>query len=277
MAEITTAMIKELREATGAGILESRNALTQAEGDFDKAVQILRERGLAKAAKKADRVANQGLIVSQIENHGQRGALIELNCETDFVARNERFVDLAGALAKLAVESGAGSAEELLDKSLNGQQVKTVLTEAVASIGENIQLRRVARFEAAADDYITSYIHMGGRIGVMLEIGGKDKALAHDIALHIAASSPRYVHTDEVPSDITEAERSIFRTQLAEDKKPDHVKEKIVQGKVDKFLDEIVLLRQSFIKDPNKTIQQLLKETNGQVAIRRFARFEIGA
>ncbi|MCW5849925.1 MAG: elongation factor Ts [Anaerolineae bacterium] len=277
MAEITTAMVKELREATGAGILETRNALKEAEGDFDRAVQLLRERGLAKAAKKADRTANQGIIMSELEHHGHVGAMLELNCETDFVARNDQFQSLASSLVKLAVESGADSADALLDKSLEGRTVKSLLTDSVATIGENIQLRRVARFEAAEHGFITSYIHMGGRIGVLLEISGANEDLAHDIALQIAAASPRFVHSDEVPADVTEAERSIYRTQMAEDKKPDHIKERIVQGKVDKFLDEIVLLRQPFIKDPNKTIQQLLKETGGAVTVRRFARFELGA
>ena len=277
MAEITTAMVKELREAMGAGILETRNALKEAAGDFDRAVQLLRERGLAKAAKKADRTANQGIIMSELEQHGHLGAMLELNCETDFVARNDQFQDLASKLVKLAVESGADSVEALLDQSLDGRTVKALLTDSIATIGENIQLRRVARFEAAEHGFITSYIHMGGRIGVLLEISGANEELAHDIALQIAAASPRFVHSDEVPADVTEAERSIYRTQMAEDKKPDHIKERIVQGKVDKFLDEIVLLRQPFIKDPNKTIQQLLKETGGAVTVRRFARFELGA
>ena len=277
MAEITTAMVKELREATGAGILETRNALKEAEGDFDRAVQLLRERGLAKAAKKADRTANQGIVMSELEHHGKVGAMLELNCETDFVARNDQFQDLASRLVKLAVESGADSAEALMDLSLDGRPVKALLTESIATIGENIQLRRVARFEAAEHGFITSYIHMGGRIGVLLEISGANESLAHDIALQIAAASPRFVHSDEVPADVTEAERSIYRTQMAEDKKPDHIKERIVQGKVDKFLDEIVLLRQPFIKDPNKTVQQLLKDMGGDVTVRRFARFELGA
>ncbi len=277
MAEITTAMVKELREATGAGILETRNALKEAEGDFDRAVQLLRERGLAKAAKKADRTVNQGSVMSELEQHGHVGAMLELNCETDFVARNDQFQDLASRLVKLAAESGADSAEALMDQSLDGRQVKALLTESIATIGENIQLRRVARFEAAEHGFITSYIHMGGRIGVLLEISGANEELAHDIALQIAAASPRFVHSDEVPADVTEAERGIYRTQMAEDKKPDHIKERILQGKVDKFLDEIVLLRQPFIKDPNKTVQQLLKEAAGNVTVRRFARFELGA
>jgi elongation factor Ts len=252
MAEITTALIKELRETTGAGILESRNALQEAEGSLEKAVQLLRERGLAKAIKKADRSVNEGTIVSQLEEGNRLGAMIELNCET-------------------------ASPDALLAETVNGQTVQQMLTEAIATIGENIQLRRVARFAAANGDYITSYIHMGGRIGVLLEIGGADKTLAHDLALQIAASSPRYVHADEVPASVTDAERAIYKTQLAEDKKPEHIKDKIVQGKVDKFLDEIVLLRQPFIKDPNKTVQQLLNAANGQVGVRRFARFELGA
>ena len=152
MAEITTAMVKELREATGAGILETRNALKEAEGDFDRAVQLLRERGLAKAAKKADRTVNQGIVMSELEQHGHVGAMLELNCETDFVARNDQFQDLASRLVKLAVESGSDSAEALLDKSLDGRSVKALLTESVATIGENIQLNMIHGRDVARID-----------------------------------------------------------------------------------------------------------------------------
>lgn len=270
-------MVKELREATGAGILESRNVLKEADGDFDTAVRLLRERGLSKAAKKADRVADQGVIVSRIENGGTLGAMIELNCETDFVARTERFQELANMLANLVIDQGLNSADDVLATSVDGRAVKDLLTDAVAVIGENIQLRRVARFEAAPGGCVTSYIHAGGRIGVLAEIVGANDELAHDLALQIAASTPRYVQSDEVPAELVEAERAIYRAQLVEDKKPDHVKEKIVAGRVDKYLDEIVLLRQAFIKDLGKTIQQLMKESGADVQVRRFARFELGA
>ncbi|MFN8481655.1 MAG: translation elongation factor Ts [Anaerolineae bacterium] len=277
MAEITTAMVKELREATGAGVLESRNALKEAEGEFDKAVQILRERGLAKASKKQDRTANQGVIMAHLEKDDTVGAMIELNCETDFVARTERFQALADQLAKLALDSKIDTADALLAAQVDGRTVKDLLTEAIATIGENIQLRRVARFEATNGDYVTSYIHGGGRIGVMLEIGGAPADMAHDLALQIAASSPSYVTADEVPTAVTDAERQIYTAQLAEDKKPDNIKAKIVDGKVEKFLDEVVLLRQPYIKDPSKSVEQLLKDAGLPVQVRRFARFELGA
>ena len=277
MAEITTAMVKELREATGAGILESRNALKEAEGVFDKAVQILRERGLAKASKKQDRTANQGVIIAHLENDDTVGAMVELNCETDFVARTERFQALAAQLAKLAVDRKIDTAEALLEEKVDGRTVKDLVTEAIAAIGENIQIRRVARFTASNGDYITSYIHGGGRIGVMLEIGSAPKDLAHDLALQIAASSPRYVTSEEVPGEVTDAERHIYVAQLVDDKKPDNVKAKIVDGRVEKFLDEIVLLRQPYVKDPSKSVQQLLKDAGIPAEIRRFARFELGA
>ncbi len=276
MTEITTAMVKELREATGAGILESRNALRESSGDFDQAVQLLRERGLSKAAKKADRTANQGLIISRIENDAALGVMVELNCETDFVARNERFQELANLVADLVVATGADTPDEILELKVEGRAVKDLITDAVAVIGENIQLRRVARFEAAPGGFITSYIH-GGRIGVLAEISGANEALAHDLALQIAASSPRYLVADEVPEEVLEAERHIYWAQLADDPKPDAVKTKIVAGRVDKYLEEIVLVRQPYIKDPGKSIQQLLKEADGNVTVRRFARFELGA
>ncbi len=277
MAEITTAMVKELREATGAGVLESRNALKEAEGEFDKAVQILRERGLAKASKKQDRTANQGVIIAHLENDDTVGAMVELNCETDFVARTDRFQALADQLAKLAVDRKVDKADALLEEKVDGRTVKDLITEAIAAIGENIQLRRVARFTASNGDFITSYIHGGGRIGVMLEVGSTPPELAHDLALQIAASSPRYVTSEEVPSDVTDAERNIYVAQLADEKKPDNVKAKIVDGRVEKFLDEIVLLRQPYVKDPSKSVQQLLKDAGVPAEVRRFARFELGA
>ncbi|MFN8499397.1 MAG: translation elongation factor Ts [Anaerolineae bacterium] len=277
MAEITTAMVKELREATGAGILESRNALKEADGSFDGAVQILRERGLAKASKKQDRTANQGVIMAHLENDDTVGAMIELNCETDFVARTERFQALAEQLAKLAVDRKVDATDALLAEQVDGRAVKDLLTEAIATIGENIQLRRVARFESTNGDYITSYVHGGGRIGVMLEVGSAPADLAHDLALQIAASSPRYVTSEEVPSDVTDAERKIYTAQLADDNKPDNIKAKIVDGKVEKFLDEIVLLRQPYVKDPSKSVEQLLNDAGVPAQVRRFARFELGA
>ncbi|MCW5882644.1 MAG: elongation factor Ts [Anaerolineae bacterium] len=276
MTEITTAMVKELREATGAGILESRNALREADGNFDQAVQLLRERGLSKAAKKADRTANQGVIICRIENEATLGAMVELNCETDFVARNERFQELANLVADLVVATGVDTADEVLELKADGRAVKDLITDAVAVIGENIQLRRVSRFEAAPGGFITSYIH-AGRIGVLVEITGADETLAHDLALQIAASNPRYLVTDEVPEAMLEAERHIYWAQLADDPKPDTVKARIVDGRVDKYLEEIVLLRQPYIKDLGKSIEQVLKEAGGNVAVRRFARFELGA
>lgn len=277
MAEITTAMVKELREVTGAGILESRNALQEAQGNMDKAIQLLRERGLAKAAKKQDRTANQGVVITLIENDGRHGAMVELNCETDFVARNERFQTLANTLVNLVANRKIDSVDALLAESVNGKTVKDMLTEAVAAIGENIQVRRVARFEAPEGHYITEYTHMGGRIGVLLQVAGASPELAHDIALQVAASAPRYLTAEEAPAEMIESERAIYRAQMADEKKPDHIKEKILQGKVEKYLDEIVLLRQPFIKDPNKTVQQLMREGGDGAQVTRFARFELGA
>ncbi|MFN8470683.1 MAG: translation elongation factor Ts [Anaerolineae bacterium] len=277
MAEITTAMVKELREATGAGILESRNALKEAEGEFDKAVQILRERGLAKASKKQDRTANQGVVFAHLEKEDTVGAMIELNCETDFVARTDRFQALAEQLAKLAVDREIDTADALLAEQVDGRSVKDLLTDAIATIGENIQLRRVARFAATNGDYITSYIHGGGRIGVMLEIGSASPEVAHVLTLQIAASSPRWVTAEDVSAEVVDSERNIYLAQMADEKKPDNIKAKIVEGKVEKFLDEVVLLRQPYVKDPTKSVQQLLDEEEVPVQVRRFARFELGA
>lgn len=288
---ITTADIKQLRELTGAGILDCKKVLEETGGDVDKAIELLRRKGLAAASKKASREANEGLIGAWISADGRTGVLLEVNCETDFVARTDDFKSLVDNLGRQVLEqSGVGSAEALLAASYLGNQTKTVaeqITETIAKLGENIMLRRVVRFDLKGDGMLDSYVHPNNRIGVLVDVAGGSSAnprfveLAHDLALHIAAAGPRHVSESDIPAEAIEAERDIFRSQIAEDKKPENIKERIIDGKLSKWYSEITLLNQPFVKDGDLTIQQLLqkygKELNGEIKVRRFARFELGA
>ena len=288
---ITAAMIKELREATGAGILDSKKALEANDGDFDKAVEFLREKGLAKAAKKASREANEGLVVALVD--GKNAALVAVNCETDFVARTDDFRNFAEGLAKqVLADPNLDSVEALLAAPAADNPEKTVadsIQEAISKLGENIVLRNVARYVQNGAGVIEGYVHLGGKIGVLAEIGVEDAAaegdalhqLAHDITLQIAAARPQYLSRDDVPAEVIEKERSILMAQLQDEKKPDNIKQKIVEGRLNKFYKEICLLDQPFVKDDSLSIKQVLanagKELGTTVKINRFTRFELGA
>lgn len=287
---ISTTDIKLLRESTGAGILDCKKALQETDGDIDKAIEVLRKKGLAAASKKASREANDGLISAQVSDDGQFAVMVEVNSETDFVARTEDFKNFVAALVRqVAEQPNLDNAEALLAAPYIDDSSKTVkdqLTETIAKLGENIIVRRVARFDLQGDGLIDSYIHIGERVGVLIEVAGSDSGnskfvdLVHDLALQIAAAAPRYITEDDVPADVVEAEKSIYQAQLVEDKKPDHIKERIVQGKLKKWFSEVVLLNQEFIKDSDITIAKLLqnygKELGSPITIRRFARFERG-
>jgi elongation factor Ts len=287
---ITTADIKQLRELTGAGILDCKKVLEETGGDVDKAIELLRRKGLAAASKKASREANEGLIGAWISADGRTGALLEVNCETDFVARTDDFKSLVDNLGRQVLEQpGVGNAEALAAAPYIGNQTKTVaeqITDTIAKLGENIMLRRVARFELEGDGMLDRYVHPNNRVGVLVDVAGGNSAnprfveLVHDLALHIAAAGPRFVNEADVPADTIEAERNIYRAQLAEDKKPENIKERIIDGKLNKWYSEVALLNQPFVKDGDLTIQQLLqkysKELKGEIKVRRFARFELG-
>ncbi|MBI1878372.1 MAG: elongation factor Ts [Chloroflexi bacterium] len=287
---ITTDDIKLLRESTGAGILDCKKALQETSGDIDQAIEFLRKKGLAAASKKASREANDGLVSAHISADGKIGVLVEVNCETDFVARTEDFQNLVAALVQqVASQPHVASVEALLAAPFSGDSSKTVaekLTEAIAKLGENMLVRRVARFDLGGDGMLDSYIHTGGRVGVLVDVAGgkagdsKFAGLVHDVALQIAAASPRYVSLADVPVEAIEAEKNIYRAQLAEDKKPDNIKERIIEGKLKKWYEEMVLVEQPFVKDGSLTIAKLLenysKELGSHVKVRRFARFELG-
>lgn len=286
---ITTEDIKQLREMTGAGILDCKKALQEADGNLDQAVESLRKKGLAAASKKASREANDGLVSAAISADGKIGAMVELNCETDFVARTDDFQKFAAALLRQVLEQPLTSVEALLEAPFinnPGHAVAQELTETIAKLGENMRVPRIARYELGSSGVIDSYIHLGSRVGVLVEVSGAAAsaeltALAHDVALQIAAASPRYITEAEIPAAEIEAEKNIYRAQIAEDKKPDNIKERIVEGKLQKWYSEVALMHQEFVKDNDLTIAKLLQQKSkalgGEIKIERFARFELGA
>jgi elongation factor Ts len=287
---ISTADIKQLREATGAGILDCKKALQESNGDLDQAVDFLRKKGLAAASKKASREANDGLVSAKVSDDGKVAAMVEVNCETDFVARTDDFKNFVDSLLQqVLTQPGLDSAEALLNAPYIENESLTVaqqLQETIAKLGENMIVRQAVRYELEGDGLLDSYIHIGGRVGVLVDVTGSNAGssqfveLAHDVALQVAAAAPRYVTENEIPADAIEAEMSIYRAQLAEDKKPDNIKERIIEGKLKKWYSEVTLVNQEFVKENKVTIGQLLKqkskELGDDISVRRFARFELG-
>lgn len=287
---VSTADIKQLRESTGAGILDCKKALQETGGDVDQAIEFLRKKGLAAASKKASREANEGLVSAQISEDGTIGAMVQVNCETDFVARTDDFQAFVATLVEQVMTNpDLDTADALLAAPSTQDSDKTVqdqLTELIAKLGENMIVRNVTRFELSGEGVLESYIHPGGRVGVLVEGLGmaadneKFTDLIHDVALQIAAAAPRYLSEGEVPATAIDAEKDIYRAQLAEDKKPDDIKARIIDGKLRKWYKEVVLLNQEFVKDSDLTIAKLLekqgKKLGAQLTIGRFARFELG-
>lgn len=289
---ITTAMIKELREATGAGILDSKKALEATNGNFDEAVEFLREKGLAQAAKKASREANDGTIAAQINDGGTRAAMIEVNCETDFVARTEDFSNFVTNITQQVFEDERiASVEDLLTTKYvadTGKTVAEAVQEAISKLGENIVVRRLVQYNLTGEGIIDSYIHSNERIGVLVELHTDSpvsdrealRELAHDLTLQVAAANPRFLSVNGVPADVVEEERKIYMAQLVDDKKPDEIKARIVEGRLKKFYQENCLLEQNFVKDDalsvGKLVQQVGKRLGTPINISRFTRYEIG-
>ncbi|PYE54430.1 translation elongation factor Ts [Deinococcus yavapaiensis] len=264
--------IKKLREMTGAGMMDVKKALADAGGDEDKAVALLRERGIVKAAKKADREAKEGLIVVKLSDDAKKGAIVEVNSETDFVARNADFQALVQGFAASLLQSGASDVEAF--KATSGQGGETVANELAAAagkIGENLVLNRTAFIDT--DGVVSGYVHSNGKIGVLVELEGGSAELAKDVALHIAAERPRYLTRDEVNSGDIEKEREILTNKAINEGKPQNIVERIVEGQLGKFYEENVLLEQKFVKDNSVTVGKML----GGAKVRRFVRFEVGA
>jgi len=272
MAEITAALVKDLREKTGAGMMDCKKALAETQGDFEKAIDFLRQKGLASAAKKGGRVASEGAVSAFINDSGKVGVLVEINCETDFVAKNDDFRSLSSDIAKHIAEHKPENVAQLMEQKHGANTVQHLITEKVAKIGENIVVRRFARYET--NGVVASYIHAGGKIGVLVELEGASKgdAVATDVAMHIAAAAPVAVRREEVPTDILDREREVYKQQAIEQGKPANIAEKMVAGRVEKYYKEACLIDQPFVKNPDQTVSQLL----GKVMVKRFTRFQLG-
>ena len=271
--KITAAMVKELRERTGSGMMECKKALVEADGELETAIEQMRKSGLAKADKKSGRTAAEGCVCIKVSDDGKREAMTEVNSETDFVAKGDDFMQFAEAVTAQLLESGPDALDDILQMPLPGGQCVDVVRRAlVAKLGENINVRR-AECMTSVDGLITGYLH-GGRIGVLVEMTGGDGEVGKDIAMHIAASSPVCVDEKEVAQDMLDKERAIFSAQAEASGKPAKIIEKMIEGRMKKFLGEITLVGQSFIKDPDMKVAGFLKDKGAEVV--RFTRFEVG-
>lgn len=278
--------VKDLREKTGCGMMDCKKALTASDGDMNAAIDFLREKGLAAATKKSSRVAAEGLAMAYTNQNGNVGVAIEVNSETDFVAKNAEFQSFVKLCADLVMEKNPASVEDLLKITLeDGKTVEALLQEKILTIGENIKIRRFKRFEGA----VASYIHASGKIGVLVKFDVEDngvissedfKVMAKDVAMQIAAVNPLYVNPDEVPSETVEHERKILKEQIIGDGKPENIAEKIVEGRIAKYYKEICLNNQIFVKDSNMNVKQyvdsIAKKLSATISINSFVRFEKG-
>ena len=272
---VTASLVKELREKTGAGMMDCKKVLTETDGDMEKAIELLRERGIAKAAKKSGRVAAEGLVEAYISEDGKVGAIVEVNSETDFVAKNEEFKTFVKNVAKQVVEKNPKDVEDLLNQEAifeAGKTVNEALVGKIATIGENLTIRRFARFESKG--LLESYIHGDGKIAVLINMTKGDKELAKDLCMQIAAARPEYLNEQSVPAERVEKEKEILKVQTMNEGKPEAIAEKIVQGRIRKFFEEICLVDQVFVKDSNMKVSELLKQKDAEVV--EFARFEKG-
>lgn len=273
---VTASMVKELRERTGAGMMECKKALTETGGDQDAAVELLRKKGAASADKKASRVAAEGAIVQRFADDGRRAVMVEVNSETDFVAKGEAFNEFSDAVAARILASDPADVDALMALPLadGGESVETVRKDLVGGkIGENISVRRFTSMNAAEGEVLAGYLH-GNRIGVLVHLAGGDETLARDIAMHVAASRPVSVDESGMPADLVAREREIFLEQARASGKPENIMEKMVEGRVRKFLAENTLVGQPFVKDPDQAVGQLLKAAGA--AVRGFVRYEVG-
>ena len=272
---ITASQVKELREKTGAGMMDCKKVLAETNGDEEKAIELLRERGIAKAAKKSDRIAAEGLVETYITPDAKVGVAVEVNTETDFVAKNEEFRSFVKEVAKQIAETKPADVEELLSqKSISdaSKTVKDVLTDKIAKIGENMSIRRFERFET--DNFIESYIHGDGKIAVLVEIKGNDKEFAKDVCMQIAAARPEFLARENVPAERVEKEMEILKAQAMNEGKPAEIAEKMVKGRIGKFYGEICLVEQEFVKDPDIKVGDLAKQKGCEII--RFVRLEKG-
>ena len=269
---ITAAQVKELRERTGVGMMECKKSLVEAEGNIDIAIELMRKSGIAKAAKKAARTAAEGIVMIRMATDHKAAAILEINSETDFVARDDHFQNFANTVAENAVSHQCNDIVSLMQTTLDGVSLEELRQQLIAKIGENINVRRV-NF-VTASDILNGYVH-GDRIGVLVNMQGGNATLAKDIAMHIAAMRPRVIEQAQVPVELIEKEKEIFTAQAQDSGKPAAIIEKMIGGRINKFLDEVSLMGQAFVKDPSVKINKLLKENNARVL--DFVCFEVGA
>ena len=272
---ITAELVKSLREKTGAGMMDCKKVLTETNGDMDKAIELLRERGIAKAAKKSDRIAAEGLVYAIVSDDKKVGAVVEVNAETDFVAKNQDFRAFVADVAKQVLEKNPADVAELLAQEsvvVPGKTVNEVLTDKIATIGENMSIRRFVRYESTG--LVGTYIHGDGKIGVMVDMPKGTETLAKDICMQIAAAKPEYLNEQEVPAEVVEKEMEILKAQAMNEGKPAEIAEKMVKGRIGKFYAEICLVDQAFVKNPDIKVQDLLNQNGAE--IKRFVRFEKG-
>jgi len=287
MAEISAKAVKSLRDKTGVGMMECKKALQEADGDMEKAVEFLRKRGAAMAAKRADREAKEGIVAVETTEDAKCGAIVEVNCETDFVARGEDFTKFAVAVSKLALETGSEDRAALLTQTMGdeyqGLTVEKAIEAMTAKIGEKVDVSRASVF-ASEDGAVTAYVHPGAKLATLVEVGpatlGEVESLSKDIAMQIAAASPIVVERSAVPQDKIQQESEIYKQQALGEGKPEKIVDRIVTGRLEKYYQEVVLTEQSFIKDSSKTVADIVKETSKQldkpIEIRRFLRFQLG-
>ena len=285
MAAITAAMVKELREMTDAGMMECKKALVEADGDMDKAVDVLRTRGLAAAAKKVGRATNEGTVMAIVSDDATKGAVVELNCETDFVGMNEKFKGYAEKIARAAMAANVEDVEALKAVDAEGETVEDVLTDAIHTLGENMNLARAAVVEAGG---VASYIHGGGNIGVLVtfDVEGIDPAsdefqhCGRDVAMQVAAASPVSATRESVPAEVVAHEIEIYKAQAAESGKPENIQEKIATGRLEKFYKESCLTEQAFVKNPDQNVtdyvNEVAKKLGGTIKVTGFKRFMLG-
>ena len=272
---ITAELVKELREKTGAGMMDCKKVLTETNGDMEKAAELLRERGIAKAAKKSDRIAAEGLVYAYVTDDKKVGAVVEVNAETDFVAKNEEFRTFVANVAEQVAKQNPKDVEDLLNQKSIAETDKTVsevLTNKIATIGENMSIRRFVRFESTG--LVESYIHGDGKIGVLINLSQGESELAKDLCMQVAAAKPEYLDRESVPAEVVAKEMEILKAQAMNEGKPAEIAEKMVQGRIGKFYSEICLLEQPFVKEPDMKVQKLVESKNAKVA--EFARFEKG-
>ena len=272
---VTASQVKDLREKTGAEMMDCKKVLTETDGDMEKAMELLRERGIAKAAKKSGRVAAEGLVEAYVSDDAKVGAVVEVNAETDFVAKNDEFKSFVASIAKQVVEKNPKDVEDLLAQEsidVAGKTVNEVLVEKIATIGENMNIRRFTRFES--EGLVEKYIHGDGKIAVLVNMKKGDSQTAKDVCMQIAAARPEYLDEKSVPAERVEKEKEILKAQTINEGKPEAIADKIVQGRIGKFYSEICLVDQAFVKNPDIKVSQLLKEKDSEVV--EFARFEKG-